>query len=248
MLEPCIGLVNYLISTKHSHKFLHSLFLDPIKMVKQFIIASLLITSMGSYAQNKKNSQNSIEKHAALNNTFQKGQLDVNIGIGLFANRYYYYYRNSRVSPPLQLSVEKAVTSNFSVGGYLAYVRAVYTNSGYYWYYDQNNIHVYAPYNDKVTLTYGVLGARAAFHLAEYIQVENLDVYGGGMLGWSFAKFKYTTDNAVGRAVQYKTTGYGGFLIGAYVGGRYRFTEKVGIYGEISYGLSYANFGLNLKF
>jgi len=209
---------------------------------------SLLIISISTYAQNKKKGANSPEKHTALNNTFEKGQIDVNLGVGLLANRYY-YYSGSRISPPLTISVEKAATENLSIGGFFAYVRSVYKNAGYYSYYDNNaKTWVYSSYNDKLTVTYGVLGARGAFHLAEYVQVENLDLYAGAMLGWSFAKSVYSTDNSIGRANPYKTSGYGGFVAGFYIGGRYRFTEKVGVFCEGGYGLSYGNFGLNLKF
>ena len=216
-------------------------------MVKQFIMVSLLIISMSSYAQNKKKAKNAPEKHTALDNTFKKGQTDVNLGLGLLANRYY-YFAGSHVTPPINLSVEKAVTENLSVGGFFAYIRAVYKSSGNYYYYDHNNLWVYSSYNDKVTLTYGVLGIRGAFHLAEYVQVENLDLYAGAMLGWSFAKFTYTSDNLNGRVDPYRTTGYGGLVGGFFIGARYRFTERVGVFGELGYGLSYGNFGLNLKF
>lgn len=215
--------------------------------MKKILLLSLLIISMSTYSQNKKKAS-SPEKHTALGNTFEKGQLDVNLGIGLLANRYY-YYSGSRISPPINLSIDKAVTENLSFGGFLAYVRSVYKNTGYYTYYDNNSKNwIYAGYNDKLTVTYGILGARGAFHLAQYIQVENLDLYAGAMLGWSFAKSTYYTDNSNGRANPYKTTGYGGLVAGFYVGGRYRFTEKIGVFGELGYGLSYGNFGLNLKF
>jgi hypothetical protein len=215
-------------------------------MVKQFLILSLLIISTGSFAQKSGKKQNSLEKHQALPNTFEKGQVDINIGVGLIANRYY-YGRGYSVTPPLTISVDKAVTENISVGGYFAYVRAVYRSAGSYTYYDNNGGWIVANYDDKVTISYGVLGLRGAFHVNEYIQVENLDLYAGAMLGYSFAKFKYTTSNSNGRANPYSTRGYGGLVGSFYLGGRYRFTEKFGVYGEFGYGLAYGNIGLNIK-
>jgi hypothetical protein len=217
-------------------------------MVKQFIIASLLIISMGSYAQNKKKAKIAPEKHTALDNTFKKGQLDVNLGLGLFANGYYFTNGYS-VRPPLSLSVEKAVTDNLSVGGYLAFVRSVYEHSDYYPYYDPGkNTWTTNYYHDKVAVTYGVFGIRGAFHLAEYIQVENLDLYAGSMLGYAYATFKYTTDNSLGRVNPYVGIHYGGFVASFFIGGRYRFTERIGAFCELGYGLTYSNLGLNLKF
>jgi len=217
-------------------------------MITRVLIACLLI-STGLDAQNKKNKKNSssVEKNTALPNTFEKGQVDINIGIGLLANGYY-YTRGWRTSPPLNISIEKAITTNVSLGAYLAYVRSSYRTSADYIYKDNNNIWVNAHYNDKHTVTYGVFGLRGAFHLAEYIQVENLDVYAGAMLGYSFAKYKWTTDNNNGRVNSYSSSGYGGVVGAFYAGGRYRFTEKFGVYAEFGYGLAYGNIGVNFKF
>jgi hypothetical protein len=204
--------------------------------------------SMGLSAQNKKQNNNStkIEKHEPMSNTFEKGQVDVNLGIGLLANRYYY---NSgwRTSPPLNISIEKGITKNVSIGGYLAYVRSSYKYSSDYIYYNGTTF-VSARYNDKYTVSYGVFGFRGAFHFAEYIQVENLDLYAGAMLGYSFAKYTWTTDNANGRVDPYSSRTYGGLVGSFYAGGRYRFNEKIGVYGEFGYGLAYGNIGVNFKF
>jgi hypothetical protein len=214
-------------------------------MVKQFIIASLLIVSIGTYAQ-KNHGKNAPEKHTALKNTFEKGQLDINIGIGLLANRYY-YYSNSTITPPLSISVEKAATSNLSFGGYFAYARSVYRSDGTYLKNIGGNNWAYVAYHDKITANYGVIGVRGAFHLAEYIQVENLDLYAGGMVGWAFANVTYHIDDPGYRVNPYRTSGWGGFVGSFFVGGRYRFTEKIGAFCELGYGLSYGNFGLNIK-
>lgn len=216
-------------------------------MMKRILIACLFL-STGLSAQNKKQNKNSssVEKHSALPNTFEKGQLDINLGIGLLANRYY-YGRGWTTSPPLNISIEKGITNNISLGGYLAYVRSTYRISSDYIYKDNNNVWVTGYYNDKHTVTYGVFGLRGAFHFAEYIQVENLDLYAGAMLGYSFAKYKWTTDNTNGRTNSYSSSGYGGFVASFYAGGRYRFTEKFGVYGEFGYGLAYGNIGVNFK-
>lgn len=216
-------------------------------MITRILVACLLI-STGLSAQNKKQNKNSgsVEKHDALPNTFEKGQLDINIGIGLLANRYY-YGRGWSTSPPINISIEKGITKNVSLGGYLAYVRSTYRISGDCVYKD-NNVWLNGHYNDKHTVTYGVFGLRGAFHLAEYIQVENLDLYAGVMLGYSFAKYKWTTDNTTGRTNSYSSSGYGGMVGSFYAGGRYRFTEKFGVYGEFGYGLAYGNIGVNFKF
>ena len=217
-------------------------------MITRSLLLCLLI-STDLCAQNKKEKKTTttVEKHEAMSNTFEKGQVDINLGIGLLANRYY-YASGWRTSPPINISIDKGITKNVSLGMYLAYVRSSYRTSGDYIYKDNNNVWVTAHYNDVHSITYGVFGFRGAFHFAEYIQVEDLDLYAGGMLGYSFAKYKWSTDNSAGRTNSYATTGYGGAVGSFYFGGRYRFTEKFGVYGEFGYGLAYGNIGVNFKF
>ncbi len=217
-------------------------------MITRLLIVCLMI-STGVFAQNKKENKNSskIEKNEPMSNTFEKGQLDINLGIGLLSNRGYYSSGWS-ISPPINISIEKGITKNVSLGAYLGYVRSSYKTSGDYIYKDNNNVWVNAHYNDKHSVTYGIFGFRGAFHFAEYIQVENLDLYAGAMLGYSFAKYSYSTDNSNGRVNSYSASGYGGGVFAFYAGGRYRFTDRFGVYGEFGYGLAYGNIGVNFKF
>lgn len=215
-------------------------------MIKHAIIIALLLP-IGLNAQNKKEKKpvTKIEKNEAPNNSFEKKQLDINLGFGLLTNRYY-YSRGFRVSPPLNVSIDYGTTSNISIGGYLGFVRSVFKTSGDY-QYSENNVWVNASYQDTHKITYGIVGLRGAFHFAEYIDVENLDLYAGVMLGNAFAKYSYTTTNSKGRVNSYSSSGYGGFVGAFYAGGRYRFTEKFGVYGEFGYGLAYGNIGVNFK-
>ncbi|MBK7311612.1 MAG: hypothetical protein IPI93_12755 [Sphingobacteriaceae bacterium] len=68
-----------------------------------------------------------IEKNEPMSNTFEKGQLDINLGIGLLSNRGYYSSGWS-ISPPISISIEKGITKNVSLGAYLGYVRSLLQN------------------------------------------------------------------------------------------------------------------------
>lgn len=84
-------------------------------------------------------------------------------------------------------------------------------------------------------LTYIIVGARASYH--HDFGIENLDTYGGVMLGYN--KIGYDT-GYIGSA--------GGVVYSGYVGGRYYFTEKIGAFGEVGYGIANLTVGLAVKF
>ncbi|MDD2530705.1 MAG: hypothetical protein PHN41_05695 [Bacteroidales bacterium] len=71
-----------------------------------------------------------------------------------------------------------------------------------------------------------------------YTFVENLEVYGGLMA--AFRIWNYS-DN-------YNDKHGNGLWPGAYVGLRYYFTEKIGMYLETGYGITYGSVGVSFKF
>jgi len=225
--------------------------------MKKIIVMTLLVSGLSMFmnAQSdkskgnsgKKSSSGSIEASEALPNTFHKGQLDFNIGVGFGRGRYYYRGFNSSyrytVTPPISLSLDYGITKNVSIGGLFAFTKAKLT-------YDGNNWHSnngYYDYRDTYSWSYYIVGVRAAFHFSEYIKVENLDLYGGIMLGNNFAVYKYTTTDPYYNHNSGTYSSQGGFIWGLYAGGRYMFTEKIGVFGEFGYGLTYGNVGLNIK-
>ena len=93
-----------------------------------------------------------------------------------------------------------------------------------------------------------ILGIRGAYHFGRFINIEKLDVYAGLMLGNDFAKDSYSTNSQCPYHQEYMSRSYGGGVASLFVGARYRFTNHVGIFGELGYGISMLNIGLNLKF
>ncbi len=226
-------------------------------MKKTFIVGLLISTlSLNLNSQNNK-SKSSLTPSEAKPNTFKKGQLDLNIGIGLGRSGNYFYNGGSAsffgssykytVTPPISVSLDYGITKNISIGGYLAFTRAKLTFSGNDYYVNGPNIINYN-YTDTYSWNYYIVGVRAAFHFSEYLQIENLDLYGGIMLGNNFVSSKYTTTDTYNQVHNGGwASGYGGFIWGLYAGGRYMFTPKLGAFGEFGYGLSYATIGLNIK-
>ena len=83
-----------------------------------------------------------------------------------------------------------------------------------------------------------IIGARGGFH---YTFVSKLDTYGGLMLGYDIRSVKSTVSSDV-----YKSPN--DFAWSLYVGARYYFTESIGAFAEVGYGVSILNVGVALKF
>ena len=117
-----------------------------------------------------------------------------------------------------------------SLGGYVGY-------KGYSYKYSSMGI------DTKSTWNYTIIGARSAYHFTG-IDNNRLDLYGGLMLGYYFVNYKLDTNQG------YSSSGsaYGNsFSLDLYVGARYYLNEKIGLFGELGYGVSYLNLGAVLK-
>lgn len=82
-------------------------------------------------------------------------------------------------------------------------------------------------------ISYTIFGARASYHFD--FGVKGLDPYAGAMLGYNVAGA-----TAIGAA--------GGFTWGGHAGARYYFTDKIGAFAEVGYGIANLNIGAAFKF
>ena len=95
--------------------------------------------------------------------------------------------------------------------------------------------------------SYVVFGARGSYHLNEALKITSpqLDVYGGAGLFYRHFKVKYndkTEDD-----FDFKSSG-GDVVFDLHAGARYMFSEKLGAYAELGYGISPLKLGVSLKF
>ncbi len=182
--------------------------------------------------------------------SFGKKQLDLNLGIGL-GNTYVTGVYSS-ATPPLSLSLETGITDDISLGGYIAYAGAKYQFSGNDFCNNGNgNGNFWYTYTDTYSWTFWVIGVRGAYHFAKLIPNNNLDVYAGLMLGDDIASYKYSyISNPIcsKHDITYSYPSYGGVVLSVYVGARYRFSDHLGAFAELGYGISYFTLGLNYKF
>lgn len=153
---------------------------------------------------------------------YSKGDKLLNIGVGLGGG---FGPSGSKGIPPVGLSLEFGTTDKISLGGYAGYSSAEQDIWG----------------NIKASYTYIVVGARGSYHFD--LNVEKLDTYVGAMLGYNIASSKVTGgawpagfDNSAG-----------GIAYSGHVGGRYYLGEKLGVFGELGYGVSYLTIGVAFK-
>lgn len=160
-------------------------------------------------------------------NTFNKGDKVVNLGIGLGSTLYSGTYYKGLI-PPVSASLELGIKdklfddkSSLGVGAYLGYASSRYKYGSWGWNY-----------------TDIIVGARGSLH---YQLVDKLDTYGGAIAG-----FRISTSKAIGTPTVNASTG-GGIVLSPYIGGRYYFSEKLAGMAEIGYGIAYLNIGIALK-
>ncbi|WP_353138417.1 hypothetical protein [Pseudopedobacter sp.] len=158
---------------------------------------------------------------------FQKGTTMTNVGIGLGTTLG--GLGNER--PAISASADYGVwdingPGVISLGGYVG-------NTGY----------KYMSGNYTYKWNYFVLGARSAYHYNGFTSVPKLDVYGGAMLGYNIVKYSSDGDDMV------IADNYGsGMGLSVFLGGRWFFSDNIGAYAELGYGVSVLNAGVTVKF
>lgn len=151
---------------------------------------------------------------------FNKGQIDINLGIGLIPT----FYSGSRGLLPLSISGEYGITEDIGVGAYFGY--------------STSNASIFS--NNDVRYTYAIFGVRGAYHVNVH---EKLDGYLGVMLGYNRVSVKYDNDSFF---TNYNPTSSSGIYSG-FLGARYHITETMGAFAEIGYGISWLTLGFTTK-
>jgi len=149
---------------------------------------------------------------------YTKGDVLLNAGIGLG-----YYYAGG---VPIQVSAEWAVNDLITVGPYFGY-----TSYTYNW-----------GFGGRWKYTFIDIGVRGSYHFNEIFEITNeqFDVYGGVFLGYTASSYS-GDDFGLGDPYGGRVTG------GIHIGARYYFTEKVGAYAELGYGLAPLAIGATFK-
>jgi hypothetical protein len=147
------------------------------------------------------------------------GKNFINAGIGLGA-----FNMLGTGGLPLSVSIEHGFHEYISAGVYVGYIQRRFATD---WKY-----------------TYTVIGARGSYHANELLKLENpkVDLYGGATLYYRRYSYKYTETSQT-----YTNSSGGSAGIAFHVGGRYMFTDNIGGFAEVGYGISPLLLGLTIK-
>jgi len=158
---------------------------------------------------------------------FDKSDKIFQLGVGMGYGGIY----GSSTIPPISGTFEKGYNENISLGGFVAYASSEETydffGEEYGWEY-----------------SYIGVGIRSAYHYGLF-DSEKIDTYAGLTLGYNLVSVSEINSAYGGSA-----SASGSFLLlGGFMGLRYFFTPKIGVYTELGYGgLGNATVGLSLKF
>jgi opacity protein-like surface antigen len=168
----------------------------------------------------------SISVLQAQESMFNLGDKVVSLGIGfgstLYTGSYY-----SRGVPPISIAYEQAIKDEvlekgvIGVGGWLGYTSYKYDYLG--WGYKYSNF---------------IIGAMGSFH---YPLVDKLDTYVGIGLGYNIASAKEF--GTIPGGYDYNVSS-GGVVFAGMVGARYYFTDKIAVFAQAGYGISYFTIGV----
>ncbi len=158
---------------------------------------------------------------------FQKGTTTANVGIGVGTA----LGGLGKVRPAISVSLDHGLweiggPGVISLGGYVGNTGYKYSTSGY-----------------TAKWNYIVAGVRGAYHYNGFTNVPNLDVYGGAMLGYNMVKYSSDGNDMDMSGTYGSGIGFSGFL-----GGRWFFSESIGAFAELGYGVSVLNVGVTFKF
>ena len=158
---------------------------------------------------------------------FNKGTTAINVGLGLGTA----LGGLGKARPAISASVDRGVwgvggPGVVSLGGYLGNTGYKYSDGGY-----------------DAKWNYFIVGARGAYHYNGLTTVPKLDVYGGVMLAYNIVSYSADGDGMTDSNSYGSGMGFSGF-----VGGRWLFSERVGAYAELGYGVSVLNVGVTFLF
>lgn len=163
----------------------------------------------------------------AQGNMFSKGDKVANVSIGLGSSIYGSGFDGG--IPPIGASYEVGIKdqlfnekSSLGVGGYVGFTSA------------EQNL-----FGTKISYSSIIVGARGIVH---YDLVDNIDTYGGVLLGYNIASSKVSGGGLPGLGAS-----VGGLVYAGFVGARYYFTPKLGAMAELGYGIAWLNVGISLK-
>jgi hypothetical protein len=123
---------------------------------------------------------------------------------------------------PIRGSFDLGINENISIGGYAGFVGTSQSIAGF-----------------KTSYNYMIAGVRGLYH---YPIIDGLDTYGGVLLGYTLVSASLNGTKLTGLGAPANFITYG-FVIGARKG----FTDNIGAFAELGYGISWIQLGVSIK-
>ncbi len=165
---------------------------------------------------------------------FEKGDLDISLGIGLMPT---FIDKNTDAAiPPLSMTLTYRLKKNIAIASYFGYSITDYVMPAD----DKNELeNEYSLRNN-----FYVAGLRGEGHFVR----DRMDFYGGGMIAYSFSKKNNVHLDDTGRIENIIVDSFSDQVTwSGLVGVKYLVSPKIGIYGEVCYGVSLFNAGVTFK-
>ena len=196
----------------------------------KFIIVKKILFSLFLFLSTQQLNAQAFEQE---NNFIQAGY-GLGLGYGRLLNAYNAYegYKFSGFGPVFA-SYERGITDRFGVG-----VALSYSSYGGKWVDGSN-------YNYSYRWTTLSIMARGAYHFE--MRNDKFDPYLGAGIGFLKYGYKWTSNAPSFNEANYNVSLGTPLGYQIFAGARYMFSDNVGGYVEVGYGLSVANFGLTFK-
>lgn len=167
--------------------------------------------------------------------SYTTGTNALNLGVGF---GYSIAYGGGTATPVLSASFEHgfAPLGPGIVGG-----GAVFSYQGNSWSWTDGYGDSY--HEKWRTMLFGI---RGTWH-PDVLVGDKYDVYGGVQLGYYHYAWTYTESGPYVSNYHYENPLNSHIGIGLVAGGRYYFTNAIGIFGEVGYDISYLKLGLTVK-
>lgn len=172
---------------------------------------------------------------SASGQVFEQGAKFLHVGIGFGSP---YAFSGSKMGiPPVHASFEAAVSDKFGVGGLVGYTKSTW---------DYGTFGFSGNYKYQWEASYLIIGARGAYH---FVDNDKWDAYVGAMLGYNVASVKFKTEDPDWKEpFGWTEPKVGGVAFGAFVGGRYAFSQSSAVFAELGYNISWISVGYCAKF
>lgn len=170
---------------------------------------------------------------------FEEGSNHVSVGYGIglgygrVLNAYQTYdgYKFSGFGP-VQIAYEHGITDNIGIGASIGFSSygGKWLQSNYDYRYSWKTISVMV---------------RGAYHLD--VKNQNLDPYGGVGIGFLKYSYSWTSSDPDFNESNYNVSSSSPLGYQLFFGARYHFTDNLGAYAELGYGIALFNAGLTFK-